>query len=86
MSKVIEPVETSETYFKDNGCQATRVYHSYVILLTEKGGSDVKAVRIHTDKKKGNSDFYDELEKEFPEIDSWNVKGIWRLYEDDFMK
>lgn len=79
-------VETEETYFKDNGCMARRVYHSYVILLTEKNGSEVKAVRIHTDKEKGNDDFYAELREEFPELDKWNVKGVWRLYEDDFRK
>ena len=80
------PVETSETFFKDNGCQSRRVYHSYVLLLTEKDGSEVKAVRFHTDKKKGNSDFEEDFHEAFPEWKNWNIKGMWRLYEDDFRK
>lgn len=79
-------VETYEEYLKKNGCLARKVYHSYVILLAEKNGSEVKAVRIHTDKKKGNQDFFDDLKEAFPELDKWNVKGAWRLYEDDFRK
>ena len=79
-----EPVETLEEYFKDNGCMARRVYHSYVILLTEKDGSEVKAVRIHTIEKKGTTNFEEAYHEAFPDWENWNVKGTWRLYEDDF--
>lgn len=81
MRGIVEPVESHETFIKDNGTLGTRVYHSYVVLLTEKNGSNVKAVRIHTTEKKGTTAFYDHI-KEWTE--NWNVKGIWRLYEDDF--
>lgn len=83
MKGIKEPVETEEIYQKENGNMARKIYHSYVVLMTEKGGSNVIAVRIHTDAKKGTSDFYDHI-KEWTE--NWNVKGIWRLYEDDFME
>ena len=78
------PVETIETITKDNGKQSNVVYHSYVLLLTEKDGSEVKAVRFHTDKKKSNKDFNDDFHKAFPDWNNWNIKGCWRLYEDDF--
>ena len=81
-----EPVETLEEYFKENGCLARRVFRSYVALLTEKNGSEVKAVRLHTDKKKGQQELFDDLEEVFPELNKWNVKGIWRLNEEDFKK
>lgn len=81
-----KPVETHETYFKENGCMAHRVYHSYVVLLTEKDGSEVKAVRIHTTEKKGTTAFSELFHDAFPDWENWNIKGSWRLYEDDFRK
>jgi hypothetical protein len=86
MKGIKEPVEKHETFVKDNGCIGTRVYHSYVVLLTEKDGSEVKAVRFSTTEKKGNDSFAEAFHEEFPEWEDWNVKGTWRLYEDDFRK
>lgn len=83
MKGIKEPVETSETYVKDNGNLGTRVFHSYVVVLTEKDGANVKAVRIHTQYKKGQSEMMDQIEMGYPE---WNIKSITRLYEDDFRK
>ena len=81
MKGIMEPVETEEIYQKEDGKVAKRIYHSYVILLTEKKGANVKAIRVHTVEKKGTTAFYDII-KGWTE--NWNVKGIWRLYEDDF--
>lgn len=84
MRGVRMPVETLEEYFKDNGNLAKRVYHSYVVLLTEKDGSEVMAFRFHTTEKKGNAFFDKALHEAFPDWDNWNIKGVWRLYDDDF--
>jgi hypothetical protein len=83
MKGIKEPVETSETYVKDNGCLGTRVLHSYVVVLTEKDGANVKAIRIHTQYKKGQEEMTKQIELGFPD---WNIKSITRLYEDDFRK
>ena len=77
------PVEVSETFVKDNGNIGHRVLHSYVALLTEKDGSEVKAVRLdRISLTKGNA-LNDYIQERFP---NWNIKGVWRLYEDDFRK
>ena len=83
MKGIKEPVETSETYVKDNGCLGTRVLHSYVVVLTEKDGANVKAIRIHTQHKKGQEEMIKQIALGFPD---WNIKSITRLYEDDFRK
>lgn len=72
--------QTTETFIKQNGTLGTRVWSDYAVLLTEKDGSEVKAVRIHALNKKG-SGLTEEIEEQYPE---WNIKGCWRLYEDDF--
>lgn len=74
------PVQTEEEVMKENGKMGKVIFSSYVALLTEKGGSEVKAVRIHTDKKKGN-DLTKEIAEKYPD---WNIKGVWRLYDFDF--
>lgn len=84
MRGVRMPVETLEEYLKDNGNLAKKVYHSYVMLLTEKDGSEVMAFRFHTAEKKGTTAFNETYHEAFPEWNNWNVKGVWRLYEDDF--
>lgn len=77
------PTEINQTYSADNGTRKSRVLHSYVALLTEKDGSEVKAVRLdEMEIKKGNA-LNDYIRKHYPD---WNIKGTWRLYDDDFMK
>lgn len=65
MKGIKEPVESSETYVKDNGCLGTRVLHSYVVVLTEKDGANVKAIRIHTQHKKGQGKMTRQIELGF---------------------
>jgi putative transcriptional regulator len=43
-----------------------------------------KAVRFETIEKKGTDAFAEAFHEAFPEWEDWNVKGSWRLYEDDF--
>lgn len=77
------PVEVHQMYFTNNGTQKNKVLHSYVALLTEKDGSEVKAVRFdEMDLKKGNG-LNEYIQECYPD---WNIKGTWRLYEDDFME
>lgn len=77
------PTQVPETYVKDNGTMGTRVYQDYAVLLTEKDGSEVTAFRYRTLAKKGQSEFADGIKAAYP---GYNVKGVWRLYEDDFRK
>lgn len=79
-----EPVQTEDIYINEKGRTSKVVYSSYVVLLTEKDGSEVKAVRFSTEKKKGNTDFAEAFHDAFPDWENWNVKGSWRLYDDDF--
>lgn len=72
--------QLTEQFIKQNGTLGTRVWSDYAVLLTEKDGSEVKAVRIRTLNKKG-SGLTEEIEEKYPD---WNIKGCWRLYEDDF--
>lgn len=78
------PVQTEEININDKGRTIKQVRSSYVVLLTEKDGSEVKAVRFETIEKKGTDAFAEAFHEVFPEWEDWNVKGSWRLYEDDF--
>ena len=40
------PVEVEEVFTKPNGTLGKRVLFSYVVLLCESGGSEVKALRL----------------------------------------
>ena len=65
------------TTTQPSGCLKTVKTFSYVVLLCEKGGSEVKAVRLD-----GYTSKYDIKASEmFPD---WNIKGIWKLYDEDF--
>ena len=59
---------------------ARKTQHDYVAVLTKKEGQDVKAVRMNGYKSK--EDLGPTLVEVYPE---WNVKGTWRLTEEDFM-
>ena len=78
------PVQTEDIYINAKGRTSKVVWSSYVVLLTEKDGSEVKAVRFSTIEKKGTDAFVEAFHDAFPEWEDWNVKGSWRLYEDDF--
>ena len=83
MKGIKEPTQTEEIYIDEKGKTKKIVYSSYVVVLTEKDGANVKAVRIHTTAKKGQSEMIDQIEAQWPD---WNIKSITRLYEDDFRK
>ena len=51
----------------------------YVALLTRKEGTEVKAVRMNGYEKQ--QDLQPVLSSDYPD---WNVKGIWRLFAEDF--
>lgn len=77
------PVEVEQMFIKQNGNTGRRVLHSYVALLTEKDGSEVKAVRFDEMNLTKGPELSSYIEEQYPD---WNIKGIWRLYEDDFME
>ncbi len=74
------PCETIEVVQKENGTYRSVKHYSYVALLTEVDGDQVKAVRYdgYTSKEDG---LIPEIEREYP---GWNIKGIWKLYDNDF--
>ena len=74
------PVQKTQSFVKENGTIATRELNSYVAVLTEKDGSEVKAVRICTANKKGNA-LNDEIKENYPD---WNIKYVAKLYDSDF--
>ncbi len=59
--------------------EAGTTKYDYVALLTERKGTEVMAVRM--DSYKRGKDVLADLDKYYPE---WRVKGIWRLYDEDF--
>ena len=61
--------------YEINGRRTIKLY-SYAVLLTEKGGSEVKAMRFDGYERK--TDVY----KDIP--DGWNLKSIHKLYDEDF--
>lgn len=50
--------------------------YSYVALLTEKDGSEVKAIRY--DGYQRATDVMNDVP------DGWNIKAVHKLYEEDF--
>lgn len=75
------PCEVMTTITKDNGCIKNVKTFSYVALLTEINGDEVKAVRY--DGYTSKYDLKDIVAKVYPE---WNLKGIWKLYDAEFRK
>jgi hypothetical protein len=73
------PCETIEVVQKENGSFRSVKHYSYVALLTKIDDDQVQAVRFD-----GYQNKYDIL----PELDhdylGWKVKGIWKLYDEDF--
>lgn len=74
------PCETIEVVQKENGTFRSVKHYSYVALLTEVEGDQVQAVRYdgYTSKEDG---LIPEIQREYP---GWNIKGIWKLYDNDF--
>lgn len=73
------PCEVLETIQKENGGHKTVKKYSYVALLTEIEGQQVQAVRL--DYYPSKYELLEKLETEYPH---WKVKGIWKLYDEDF--
>lgn len=64
----------------NTGRKKTVVLHSYVAILCEKDGENVTAVRV--DGQSNKEDVIRYLGLTYTE--SWNIKGIYRLYDEDF--
>lgn len=65
---------------EQTGRKKTVVLHSYVAILCEKDGSLVTAVRV--DGQSNKEDVIRYLGQTYTE--TWNIKGIYRLYDEDF--
>ena len=75
--------EQFRTFKKPNGNYKTERCYSYVGLLCEKGGTETAALRV--DYCTNKTEAAEKLKKELAEVAGvWNVKGIWRLYDEDF--
>lgn len=74
-----KPTKISE-WSKDNGCLGRTVkLYSYIVVLCEKEGCEVKAVRYDWYERK-----QDVMTKATEDYPRWNLKGVYRLYEQDF--
>lgn len=73
------PVDSYATIQKESGGYRTVHLYSYVVLLTEIDGDQVMAVRYDDYERK--TDLYCEVKNDYP---GWNIKGTWKLYEEDF--
>lgn len=70
MSKKIPTIQ-----IETDGRKHIKLY-SYAVLLTEKNGGEVKAIRFDGYQNKAD------VRNDCP--DDWNIKTICRLYEEDF--
>ncbi len=73
------PTDVVDIVLTESGRSKKVTLHSYVATLTEKDGSDVKAIRI--DGATNKYDVHMALLDRFP---NWNIKTISKLYETDF--
>lgn len=65
---------------KDNGLMKRIPLHSYVVLFTEKEGSDVMAIRYNCFENQ-----YAVREMALKKYGAhWNIKEIRKLYDSDF--
>ena len=65
-----------DTVIYDTDGRRTKKLYSYAVLLTEKDGSEVKAMRFDGYERKTD------VMHEIP--DGWNLKAIQKLYDEDF--
>lgn len=80
MGKVKTPTVqfVKETSPSGNNYRTVKLF-SYVALLTERDGCEVKAARY--DGYKSKYDLHDTISADYPD---WNLKGIYKLCDDDF--
>ena len=76
----MKPRRSCTQFMTGTSGKTTKTF-SYVVLLCEKGGSEVKAVRLDGYTSKYDLNFQDDLKGNYPD---WNIKGIWKLYDEDF--
>ncbi len=74
-----KPTETNNTIILKSGKKKTVHLFSYVVLLCRKGDQDVKAIRCEYFQNK--TDVRKAVSKQWV---GWNIKDIWRLYDEDF--
>ena len=77
--KVKLPVESFRTQLSPKGFAKTVRLHSYVAMLTRKDSHEVLAVRY--DGFETKEQVHTVAAKEY---EDWNIKGVWRLYDEDF--
>lgn len=77
--KVKTPVDGYKTITTDKGYLKQIPLHSYIAVLTEIDGHEVKAVRY--DGYETREAVHNDVISEWPD---WKIKGIWRLHDTDF--
>lgn len=75
-----KPVDSYAKVPGASGNYRTVKLHSYVVTLTEIGGDGVAAIRM--DGYQSKVDLYPELRKTYE--GRWKIKGIQKLYDEDF--
>lgn len=74
------PVQSFKTVSKDGRLKTIRT-NSYVALLCRRNGSSVMAVRY--DGYTSKYDLPKVIKGEWP---GWKLKGVYKLYEEDFLE
>jgi len=75
--------EQFRTVMKPNGNYKTERCYSYVVLLTARGKDDFGVMAVRMDYCANKEEAAKKFKQESYAPD-WNVKGIWRLYDEDF--
>ena len=77
---MLKPVDSYAKVLGASGNYRTVKLHSYVVTLTEIGGDGVAAIRM--DGYQSKVDLYPELKQLY--AGRWRIKGIQKLYDEDF--
>lgn len=75
--------EQFRTIQTPSGHWKTECLHSYVVLLTSSGKDDFCVTAVRMDYCANKQEAAEKFKQEAYAPD-WNIKGIWRLYDEDF--
>ena len=76
-----KPTEYTDFVMSDSGRMKKATFYSYVATLCRKDGDEVMAVRF--DGYANRVDLYPVIRSEYQD---WNLKGVLKLYDDDFRR
>ena len=82
MTNQTKPCESLYQERKKNGMLGKTIkLSSYVVILCEINGAEVKAVRMDYYRTKNEAKAY--AAEQYPD---WKIKAVYRLYDEDYRK